>query len=564
MDQIPGPGKKSAVVNLSSTDLNSNQLSVLELGLSFVPTPSVSPFELFLDLQKFLRDVRRKEYFMKNDSSQNFTTNNTFKIKSNFYPPKNRNHSVETYCRLVELEFENHIKKKTFSPHNLTKNQQEALSELESNRSIVIKAADKGGAIVIMDKCNYDNEVLKQLENTMFYQKLKCDPTKEYLKELRILLEEGFLNGDISPKEKRFLLNEFPLKAFLYILPKIHKNPLQPPGRPIVSGIGSLTERISSFVDYHIKDFLPTLKSFIKDSSQFLIFLKELPPMDPDVVMCTLDIESLYTNIDHQQGLDTLEHFLNTRPIRTPSTTFLVDLASFVLKRNYFFFNDTPYLQISGTAMGTKMAPSFACLFVGHLEDQLLYEPQKNPFFPFIISWKRYIDDVFLLWKGPIPTLFEFLQFLNDNFAGLKFTLNYSLEVINFLDVKVTKNDHVLSSSLYTKPTDRNTLLHAESFHPMSLKKSLPVSQLTRLKRICDVPEQYEKSKEDMLSKFRERNYQEDWLVCAKRKVDSKSRDTYLQVKKSPKSKPNLIYYTTFTPKNKEHQGYNFKALAYS
>lgn len=45
-------------------------------------------------------------------------------------------------------------------------------------------------------------------------------------------------------------MDEFPLKAFIYVLPKVCKTP-QPPGRPIVSGIESLTERISSFVDYH-------------------------------------------------------------------------------------------------------------------------------------------------------------------------------------------------------------------------------------------------------------------------------------------------------------------------
>lgn len=201
--------------------------------------------------------------------------------------------------------------------------------------------------------------------------------------------------------------------------------------------------------------------------------------------------------------------------------------------------------------MGTKMAPSFACLFVGHLEEQILYNHQNNPYLPFIVSWKRYIDDVFLLWKGSVSILLEFVEFLNGHFAGLRFTLSYSTEEINFLDMKVTKRDKSLSTSLYSKPMDRNTLLHAASFHPYHLKKSLPVSQLIRLKRICEIHDEYNENKEEMLNKFKERKYKEDWLRSAEAKVSSVNRDVYLTTKKSPKLKPNLIFCTTFTPKTR-------------
>ena len=43
-------------------------------------------------------------------------------------------------------------------------------------------------------------------------------------------------------------------------------------------------------------------------------------------------------------------------------------------------FNEEHYLQLQGTAMGTKMAPSYANLFMGHLEPRLIQTNEKKPY----------------------------------------------------------------------------------------------------------------------------------------------------------------------------------------
>ena len=45
-------------------------------------------------------------------------------------------------------------------------------------------------------------------------------------------------------------------------------------------------------------------------------------------------------------------------------TANLVNVADFVLKNNYFEFDSCIKQQISGTAIGTKFAPPYACIFV--------------------------------------------------------------------------------------------------------------------------------------------------------------------------------------------------------
>ena len=80
--------------------------------------------------------------------------------------------------------------------------------------------------------------------------------------------------------------------------------------------------------------------------------------------------------------------------IKSPNTSVLaddlVDLAELVLKNNNLTFNGKHYLQILGTAIGTKMAPSYANIFMGKVESDLFEGSPTRPYF-----WRRFVDDVF-------------------------------------------------------------------------------------------------------------------------------------------------------------------------
>jgi hypothetical protein len=82
-----------------------------------------------------------------------------------------------------------------------------------------------------------------------------------------------------------------------------------------------------------------------------------------------------------------------TRGVQEPPTECLVEMLPLVLKKKHFSFDGNHYLQINGTAMGTKMAPSYANIFMGDLEERLLLSSLKQP-----LSWFRFIDDVDMKW----------------------------------------------------------------------------------------------------------------------------------------------------------------------
>ena len=253
------------------------------------------------------------------------------------------------------------------------------------------------------------------------------------------------------------------------------------PGRPIISSYNSPTERISAYVDHHLQPLVKQLDSHIKDTHDFLDKLKNLnTPLPPGTILVTIDVTSLYTNIPTPQGLAAMEAYLYTRPANaTPSTQFLIGLARMILTLNNFTFQEKHYLQVKGTAMGTRMAPSYANLFMGKIETDFLAGQPLTP-----TMWLRFIDDIFAIWTHGLEALLQCLDTLNSIYP-VKFTWTISEHHVTFLDVDVFLEEGLLRTNVHFKPTNSLQYLHFDSCHPSSMKQALPFSMATRGRRIC-------------------------------------------------------------------------------
>ena len=110
------------------------------------------------------------------------------------------------------------------------------------------------------------------------------------------------------------------------------------------------------------------------------------------------------------------------------------DFLNIVLTKNDFYFAGKMFHEIQGPAMGTKMAPAYANIFMGDLEEKLIEEYHTTP-----IVWKGYIDDVFCVWPGQPPDLENFVAYLNTKHHNIKFTYDCSASSVDFLDLTVYK-----------------------------------------------------------------------------------------------------------------------------
>ena len=191
------------------------------------------------------------------------------------------------------------------------------------------------------------------------------------------------------------------------------------------------TEHISQFVDSHLNPLVPKLPSYIKYTIHFLKKFDDLKELPPGCLLVTLSVSSLYTNIPHNEGIEACRKALNSSGHLSLShlkTESICELTCMMLTMNNIEFDNNYYIQLHGTAMGTRMAPAYANLFMGDLERKLLAQfPLK------LIIWWRYIDDIFMVWTHGEKKLNEFITHINSSHNTIKFTHEFSDSSISFL-----------------------------------------------------------------------------------------------------------------------------------
>lgn len=156
----------------------------------------------------------------------------------------------------------------------------------------------------------------------------------------------------------------------------------------------------------------------------------------------------------------------------------LQTLLKLVLELIKFEFNRKHFVQVNDTSMGTKVDPNYANIFMGILESEFLKICALKRMF-----YRRFIDDVFLMWSHGEEELLKFISQFNAVHPTISFSRTHSASVITFRGVSVSVHNKFITS-VYKKPTDKHKCLHFHSNHVKHCKTAIPYSQSLRLKRI--------------------------------------------------------------------------------
>ena len=126
-----------------------------------------------------------------------------FKTKSKF-DPGNKVAAIELYLSSLEEKLMKvEVPKDKFN--NLTKSERKALYDLKNDKSIVIKSADKGSAVVVWDREDYIKEAEKQLGDEYVYEEVSND-VAYLLKIINEVIANIRKQGDLKRDNLDYLL----------------------------------------------------------------------------------------------------------------------------------------------------------------------------------------------------------------------------------------------------------------------------------------------------------------------------------------------------------------------
>ena len=367
--------------------------------------------------------------------------------------------------------------------HNLTPSELSAYLLLKNRPDIVISKADKNLGTVVLNKEDYIAEGLRQLADRKYYSPVSSDNQALHDSLHRDLSEICKVHSALlSERDVTALFSSFPFKpAKFYMLPKIHKKLVDGlvPGRPIVSCIGYCTSPSSRFIDFHLKNIIhETANTVLADTDSLISKLANTHfPANSKVV--TADVVSLYTNMNWHDTISAIDEFL--KDAEHPLRPLLIALIAFVLKNNYFKFENVLYHQEHGMAMGTPMAVNVANAFLFIHEKKTL-----SIFKASIYLFERFIDDLFLVIDDKL-SIESLQQSLYSDLPDINLTWSNVSDECVFLDLelfldKSETNCNVLYRT-YQKPRNAYLYIPYKSDHPKSNFRSFIIAELCRYNR---------------------------------------------------------------------------------
>ena len=452
------PEDLNSTINLSSYPLNSNEISLLNKGLNFGLRKRPNPVNNKIETEKLFYNLEQKQ------------NSNVITI----------DHKEDLKIKLKHFAIRKNIDS---SRDNLTNDERKAIKSLRENPDIVIQRPDKGGGVVVMNRSDYNAKLENLISNSNKFQEITVEQDKQNTKIKKKIndiakLYKGHQTLNYVYKQLH-RVGEYP-NGHLYGLPKIHKDPIDPPLRPIISMSGTVTHEIAQLLNDMIRPYIDN-RYMLKSTDELLLHTKDLK-LAPGEELVSLDVESLFTNVPVDETINIIIQRAYNHPNLPPpplQKDELHSLLSICTQQTPFQFDNRTFLQRDGVSMGSPLGPTFADFYMSHLECNLLEQNRiSNPKF-----YHRYVDDILAIFKSKNHVA-HFIRRLKSN-SVLNFTCENMIDNnFSFLDVSMKFTpDGSMETGVHIKKTDTGLYSNYNSHTPENYKLSVAKSLIDRALR---------------------------------------------------------------------------------
>ena len=150
-----------------------------------MPSRQQNLTKLLTDLTEREKRMRLREYFYDNNKMHQAATND--KTSKTWTPGSGREHWLDLYIQTIKEDIVKNIR--TQFKKNLNRREEAAMKDLILDDSIVIRPADKGSDIVVLDASDYKDSLKKELEDSSTYTQIDKDVTQDACKKVNKLLK---------------------------------------------------------------------------------------------------------------------------------------------------------------------------------------------------------------------------------------------------------------------------------------------------------------------------------------------------------------------------------------
>ena len=263
-------------------------------------------------------------------------------------------------------------------------------------------------------------------------------------------------------------------------------------------------------------------------------------------ILVSFDIINMFPNIDYNLGLSSVKKYLDLCSKNIPPTNCLLAALELCISCNNFIFNNENYLQTDGTAQGPHMSCSYADIAMADFDK----EASEYHFTP--TRWKRFRDDIFVLWPHGRESVVLFLDYINtlDPTEKIKFIMEVAEpgNYLEFLDLKRKWENGKITVDVHSKPTNSFTYVLPTTCYPRKGINNIPHGIALRLRRICDSDEKFKQWSEEYKNYLILRDYHPGFVDKQFRKVEMTSRHNARKKNTKRKVVSKVKFITTFNP----------------